>query len=359
MKKICLLLFISLTFGHFANAQLSDDEQIITLDEFIKEAQQDNPTDIMDFDINDDHKISLNELTEIITGFRSNAVDLEESQKQELGDKLSAKFKECDKNNDGYLDAEESKELNHLLTTMLTTYQFQKIDRNHDGVFSTDDIPTIEESMKKLTEATQKLQEATEKLEQTPPEQFAANLFSGLSVSLAKENYFGMDKDKNNCVTMEEYVSYNLQKQAEDTDKESAKYNLNRKELIRMYVMEKKQKPNCLTQEEYLENEQKMMDEIMKTPNFTDSASEEEYIEKVLQEKAEASENDKEFAEFIFDEMDIDNDGKITKDEFTNFETANNEGSLTAQTFAEVFNSMENSQKGWLTKEEFLKEYSF
>lgn len=354
MKKFILLLCLNLICNQLAFASPQPNNDGRTKADFVAQAKNEHPIDILDFDINDDKKISYNELQEMIAGFKQPMLRMNDTQKEEIIDSLLAQFKQSDIDNDGYLDANESKDLENIITTLLLSYRFDEMDRNHNGVLDSDDIPPIEESMQKLQEATQKLQEATQKLEETSADEFAANLFGSFSTSLAKEEFFGMDKNKDDCVTADEYVAYNLQ--AQDRTSGDSDYKINREGFIHLYAMIVKKTPNCLTQEEYLADSQKAMDDVLKYAN--DAENSDEPID-YKDEKIDNPNYITELADILFIEMDANKDGIVSKEEYVTYKMANdNFPDATPEHYETVFRSLyatDNPDKNEFNKDELIK----
>ena len=350
--KIFTILFCCTFISTSVAFSLSpSDNEGMTKAEFIAQAQTEKPLDVLDFDINDDKKISYNELQEMISGFKVPFLKMSDDQQKEIKDTLNDKFKQNDKNNDGYLDATEYPDLENALITLLVSYRFDEMDRNRDGIFNFEDIPPMEESLQKIQTATEKLKETTQKLEETSSDEMAANLFNSFSVSLAKEEFFGMDKDRDNCVTKDEYVTYSLQQQ--DQDNEDDRYKLSREDFIRLYAMIKKKAPDCLTQEDYMADSQKNINDILEKANT------ESYSDTDIDFTDSTTDNpdfSKEFAQIIFLEMDTNNDGKVTQDEYVAYEKANGSSSPElnhADLFRFTF-GLNDENKNWVNKEEFI-----
>ena len=84
------------------------------------------------------------------------------------------------------------------------------------------------------------------------PDEIADKFLSGVSNNIAEENYFQMDKDKDGCVTEDEYAEY-MVVFAKNTDN-FTEDNLSKDDWRELYQDEKKAKENCLTKEEYVRN---------------------------------------------------------------------------------------------------------
>lgn len=351
LTSLCFFLILTTSIS----AQPVSSEENLTLQDFLAEVGSEDQMDIMDFDINDDKKISQNELNEMLTGLQHPSAGFTDAQKEKLSTELTAKFAEADANHDGYLDAAEGKILEKALSTLLLTFQFEKLDRNHDGVINFNDVPPLEESMKKLENATQKLEEVNEKLKNTSTDEMAHNFISSFSTSLAKEEYFGMDKNKDGCVNLEEYIAYHQQNPNDD---ETGGYKMSRKDYIRVYAMTKKKAPNCMTAEDYLADSQKTTEQILKM------SEEDATNDKDLKADDEIADNpnySKEFAEFIFAEMDVNHDGKVTREEYVTYEMQNENSTLTEENYQGMFDVMfdiePNTENAAVDKQQFIAGY--
>lgn len=417
----------------------------VTEDEMIAEALadpmlQESVIDKMSmYDVNSDGAISATEIEEMTKGlgehemeaFRS--LDIH-SGKDELVAMMQKAFNSADADGDKMLRGDEIADFGREWEMFILKQKFKSMDRNGDGVLNTDDVPPIEESMKKLEEATQKMQALAEKLEQIDPEEAARNMMIGFGTAAAKEDFIQMDKDKDGCVTKDEYADYHVAQQDEiDEDGEGSSYKLSREDYLGLYTREDKKNPKCLTMDEYIANESKSMQELstmteakdadeaevkelsgirlesakeyfkMADKNHDGCLSKEEYVaynlevqeeveseymisredfghlyDEVQKENPECitldehiahetkifssfnsdTEDDRRIAELMFAEMDEDEDGKLTQAEYVKYEMSVHSAKMADEkTFEGIFSVYEGSEKGWLSKEEFVSGY--
>ena len=107
----------------------------------------------------------------------------------------------------------------------------------------------------------EKLKSALGQLKEVPTEKLADNFIANISNAMADENYFQMDRDKNGCVTEEEYINYMLIFAENTADSQgNGGYQMTKDDWREMYRNEKKANPTCLTKEEYINNFNDMME---------------------------------------------------------------------------------------------------
>ena len=118
-----------------------------------------------------DKAISATEIGEVIAGLSHQ--DMEafssmeiQSSKEEIAGCIQEAFDVADGDGDKMLRGKEINKFGEEWEVFILKQKFKSMDRNGDGVWNEEDMPTVEESMKKLEEATQKMQALTEKLEQ-------------------------------------------------------------------------------------------------------------------------------------------------------------------------------------------------
>ena len=338
MKKLVLFLMLILLQSAEVKAQVTAGT---TEEEFLAEAANDKKlqADMMErlslWDINGDGAISSTEIEEIVKG-TDVITALNEDEKKATAANIQESFKKADADKDNMLKGDEIKELGKLMQSFLLKQQFRKMDRNGDGVINQDDIPPMEESLQKLEEAVKKMQEAVEKVNAMDENELAQNFVQNINSSIAKEDYYQMDKNHDNCVTKDEYADYNVsvqEKKQNDADiPEDEKIILSREAYLSLYTREKKQNPACLTMEEYVANQSKVFDNV--------------------------EEDDAEIGELIFAEMDTNQDGKVTQDEFVAYEmSTNSDNKFTEEDIIEMFKQTKGAEKGWLTKEEYVADF--
>lgn len=261
MKKIPIFL-LTLFFFSPAAAQTPPFSDGMTEDDFMNQAQSDPrfENDMLEritlMDINDDGAISSTEKDEMIGGL-SFLASMTEEEKTNTAAYVGQAFTESDADKDGRLSGDEIKRFARKLQLFLVRQQFHKMDINRDGVINEQDIPPVEESLKKLQEATEKLKAATEKLNAIPPKEMAGNFLKNVSASIAKEDFFQMDRNKNGCVTVDEYVDYQMAAQEKEPDDGFAP---SRDIHVMLYNEIKKASPDCLKQDEYITHQANMLD---------------------------------------------------------------------------------------------------
>lgn len=91
-----------------------------------------------------------------------------------------------------------------------------------------------------LNESLKKLEKATQDLKKIDPQTAVKNMIDGMMTALADENFYQMDKNKNNCVTRENYAAYNIELQ-QNTDRDSD-FKLSYQDFLEIYDEIKKKK---------------------------------------------------------------------------------------------------------------------
>lgn len=200
-------------------------------------------------DVNNDGFISSNEYKNFVSGVDMDAL-LDDAQKKNKKSRLNAAFKTFDKNKDGNLEKDE------FLLLMQTEAMLSASERQNK-VMEFAENPDKAEAM--LQDSMKKLNEAAEKLKNMSTDELADNFLKGISSNIADENYFQMDKNKDGCVTEDEYAAYMV----EDSIRTAGdpKYAFTEQQAREVYQDEKKAKPNCLTKDEYLRNYNEMLSE--------------------------------------------------------------------------------------------------
>lgn len=201
----------------------------------------DNSFDVSD--VNSDGYISENEFSYLV-----NSVDidlnLQESEKAQKKARLREYFKQFDKNGDSRLSKDEYM----ALLQKETEYEAQeRIKKMQDMVNK-----SPQEMINDLKEKMEKTKTALDKFNSMSTEELSNKFINNISNNIAEENYFQMDKDKNGCVTEDEYAEY-MVIFAKNTDN-FTEDNLSKDDWRELYQDEKKAKENCLTKEEYVRN---------------------------------------------------------------------------------------------------------
>lgn len=234
MKKALFLGMGFLMSVSAANAQMPDVSEMMS-DAFNL------------LDVNNDGFVSSNEYKNFVGGVDMDAL-LDDAQKQNKKSRLNAAFKTFDKNKDGNLEKDE------FLLLMQTETMLSGSERQNK-VMEFAENPDKAEAM--LRDSLKKLNEAAEKLKNMSTDEMADNFLKGISSNIADENYFQMDKNKDGCVTEDEYAAYMVEDSLRTAS--DPKYAFTEEQAREVYRDEKKAKPNCLTKDEYLRNYDEML----------------------------------------------------------------------------------------------------
>ena len=203
-------------------------------------------------DINNDGFVSENELAMIINNVDAE-IGLTANEKSAKKERLRKYFAQADKNNDHRLDKKE------YIVLAQKEIEFEAKAQVAKAQSFANKSP--EEIDAEIEANAEKIKSALNKLKEIPTEELANNFISGISNAMADENYFQMDRDKNGCVTEEEYVNYMLIFAENTADSQgSGDYQMTKDDWREMYHNEKKTNPTCLTKEEYINNFNDMLE---------------------------------------------------------------------------------------------------
>ena len=327
---------------------LQAQEEGMTLEDFLKAAENDDnlQEQIAEsaelFDVNDDNKISLNEVIQATKGLTSVPDNIyTETEKKEMETYFLQAFYESDLNNDNELTDAEGTAFAKVWQQYALKKQFHKMDRNGDGIINENDMPTLEESTQKIEESMKRLDEVQKKLEETKPEEMADNWIKSMQTAIADEDYYQMDKNHDNCVTQAEYLAYSAANQDDEETSDELILRVRKMKAVREYLDIKKETPDCLTMEEYITNENLPIEEILKE-NIPDKETETMY------------------ASILYEAMDSDNNNELTTEEYVAYENAEYKDICTncietTDIYTNLFNNATSTGK--MNKEEFIVFY--
>lgn len=203
-------------------------------------------------DVNSDGFISENEY-----GYLLKSIDIDfnlnDEQKAAKKSRMQEYFKQADKNGDSRLSKEEYFEV----LQKETEYEAKERVKQMQELAN----KSPEEMMRDFNEKMEKAKVALEKFQDTSAEEMSDNIIGNISQGLAEENYFQMDKDKDGCVTADEYAEYMavFSKNVAESNKNTMS-DMPEADWREVYKDEKKAKENCLTKEEYIRNFNEMTD---------------------------------------------------------------------------------------------------
>ncbi|MBR4126841.1 MAG: EF-hand domain-containing protein [Alphaproteobacteria bacterium] len=277
---IKIMFFLSLIFlggGNVYAASVENDRDMndvfrLTEEMLLKQAETDkglqqNIRDRLDLlDINDDGFVSDTEIREMLKGMDVLS-RFSEKEKKEMTAATEKFFNEADANHDHLLNKTEMNAFAKKFTVVTVKLDFKKRDVNGDGVIDLKDLPSAEESQKRLDEAMKKLNDLTEKMKSMNPEEMALNFMKNTGNAIAQEDFYRMDKDRNGCVSEIEYVDYQLlqqQRMSAEEKEVDVPYAMMREDFQSLYQMTKKGKPDCMTMNEYLGEQSSFIDDAIK-----------------------------------------------------------------------------------------------
>lgn len=199
-------------------------------------------------DVNNDKFISENEFSYIVKSVEAE-VNLTPQEKSDKKARLLKTFAEVDINKDNKLDADEFHNFMISETQVAAQKRFNKMSE-----IMTSANPEAE-MKKNMDQALEQLNKATANLQNISQQDMAELFINNVSNSIADENYFQMDKDKNGCATKEEFVTYMLVYQKNQNEKSpdifKAEDLMSAEELADWFDGIDKKEENCLTKEEY------------------------------------------------------------------------------------------------------------
>ena len=351
MRKHLLTVMIGLCcVGQAAYAQ--EEVRGMTFDNLLEEAKADiifqkqSKDRIKLLDINSDGIISYNEISNAATGVAEIPESMaDDAQKEEMKGYFLDAFEDCDKDLNNELSGAEIDEFVDKMRHFFLKQRFDSMDKNHDGVVDVNDMPSQEEAKQQMEEAMQRMQESLDKLDKMDTKEVAERWVNSIGAAVADEDYYQMDKDRNGCVTREEYVTYQMLSDSDaDNNSEDKGIKMSASDYGRWYIEIKKANADCVTKEEYI-------------------AYQNMPIEQKLDEE-NTPEKEKMYAELLFDEMDTDSSGKITAEEYAEYNYqrdvnlyAPDEPIMKKEDHHRMFLRIKAPEKGWMSKEEFVEDY--
>jgi len=251
-------------------------------------------------------------------------------------------FEECDKDLNNELTGQEIDEFVEKMRYFFLKQRFESMDKNNDGIIGVDDMPTAEEATQQLEEAMEKMQATVEKIDKMDSNTIAEGWIKSIGAAVADEDFYQMDRDRNGCLSREEYVHYQME--TDNSSEEDGAVKMTALDYTRWYLNIKKSQKDCLTKEEYIADQ-----------NLP--------IEKKLEE-VDNEENEKIYAGILFEEIDTDSSEKITAEEYAEYNYqrdknlyAPNEPVMKKEDYYNSFMRIMAPDKGWMNKEEFIEGY--
>lgn len=248
MKIFNLSIVLGILFlSYNAAAQIPSPEQLRQMikDEFNSpENQKMLLATFNAADINNDGFISENEfalmLKSISTEQLTSAADKAAKKARWL-----QRFKQEDKNSDHKLDKSE-----------YAYFMYHEVEHETLNLFEKAKVmanKSPEEMTQEFNETLGKARTEVEKLKALLADDIADKMLAAASDNLASENYFQMDKNKDGCVTEDEYADYMVIYAQNNNDADD--YQMSKADWKELYkTSEEKLKANCLTKAEYIRN---------------------------------------------------------------------------------------------------------
>lgn len=247
-----LFFFLAVPFQAFSQKDVSPDFQAILKQNLNSAETKEIFEDSFGVaDVNNDAFVSENEFS-YITKAVDYEYNLNAAEKTAKKARLTKLFSEVDKNRNGRL------EKNEYMNFMKEETEFEAV--SHMGALQKirgdvgASFDSVEKAEQKLQAALDDLEAVTDKLKKVEQKQISNQLADNMMRNIVGEYYFQMDKDKNNCVTEKEYVSYMAAHSGKQNKTASEGMNMTPEEYAILYKQEKKADTACLTKEEYVKN---------------------------------------------------------------------------------------------------------
>ena len=209
-------------------------------------------------DVDNNQKLSRTECENSLNGFDSISV-FSPVDSQEIRDSFIKAFDLFDKDKDSYLNKAESEEYFAHIYGLMSDAQINKMDLDKDGKVSLQEmtayqknLPSPEESLKKLQEATAKLKAITEN-----PEQFAEQLITKVGEASNVEEANQMDSDNDGKITSDEYVNYMF------NHPNNQELKFSKEDYTEIFKQIDDSQRGYITEQEYIEYNQKQMKDVM------------------------------------------------------------------------------------------------
>lgn len=317
MKKY-LLGCAGLMLAVWANAVSARDSFVLdeqTMNQEVKSFMKNSPeyqelikVSMQMTDINNDNFVSDREAEKFAEGLNF-AGDFTEAQKQQRLKEIMAFFDKADVSGDKMLSEQEFYAFWADVEDWMIKDRFRQMDRNNDGVYDEKDIPTMEESMAKMEQVNAKLKEAVAKWENIDTDAMADQMVNKMMEEQYEEDFYQMDKDKNNCVSRDEFADYSMLEEK----RMDLGMSLTRDDYLEIYDDINKKNPECLTKEEYkadamapIDNDlemEKLTQEVNETVDHSqmtdeDARAEMEKAQALIEELQKNKENGIKFSDF-------------------------------------------------------------
>ena len=212
-------------------------------------------------DVNNDKYISDREFDSFIEGMNLSSY-LDETQKKQRREDLLTLFNDADANHDNRLSQEEFAVFWPKAEEWILKDAFRNRDRNKNGVFDMNDLPTLEERETELQKLQESLKKNQEALKNFDADKWVENWVDGRMNLGFEEDFYQMDKNKDGCVDKEEYAIYQLASEVNKSMEEMG-VSLTKDDYLSIYDSIKKNNPSCLSKDEYLSfvNEEQDLDD--------------------------------------------------------------------------------------------------
>ena len=182
-----------------------------------------------------------------------------DAEKDDLKQKINDAFDRFDQDKDEYLNQEEAQNYIAHIEQLALEMQMTKMDANGDGKITEDEMMSLVQSMPDIEESMAKLKEVTENLQKTndDPQEHTNEMISDIDSTEIQEQVSGIDKDKDNKITAEEYINYMI------NHPDNQKLKFTTEDYQGIFNLIDSQKRGYITEQEYFEYNQKQLNDLM------------------------------------------------------------------------------------------------
>lgn len=209
------------------------------------------------FDVDSNHKLSLNEISELIRGYAMSE-NLSATQTEEKIENILRDFSKYDTNNDSWIEIDEYLLLMKILQAGQIKNQFDKLNINQDRSLSFEEINasvpkhSSEEIDKILNETKAKIDDLNKN-----PDKIVDNMLKGVGISIAGEEFYQMDKNQDKKATKEEYITYKIETNqpiAYEDKSDDLSIEFTKEDFEMFFDNIKKANNDFITKEEYIDS---------------------------------------------------------------------------------------------------------
>lgn len=264
-------------------------------------------------DVNNDNSVSDREAMKFVEGL-TYADEFPEAQKQQRQKEIMDLFAKADVSGDKKLSDQEFSVFWADVEDWMIKDRFRQMDRNNDGVYDENDIPSVEESLAKMEQVNAKLDDAVAKWKNMDIDALTNQMVNNMIDEQYEEDFYQMDKDKNNCVSRDEFADYSMIEEKNI----GIEMSLTRDDYLEIYDAIDKKNPECLTKEEYKADAMAPIDDDFDMENLKQEVNDAvEHSQAVLEDM----QTEMEKAQALTEELQKNKENGIKFSDFEKMET--------------------------------------